>query len=76
MSSPTVFVLKPSAQVTKGGAMPQFRILFYAIYYPGDPKGGHRPMAPPINMPLDSDPYPLSTLETGKAVYKFKLLYT
>ena len=31
-SSPTVFVLKPSAQVTKGGAMPQFCILFYANY--------------------------------------------
>ena len=31
-SSPTASVLKPSAQVTKGGGMPQFCILFYANY--------------------------------------------
>ena len=31
-SSLTVSVLKPSAQVTKEGGMPQFCILFYANY--------------------------------------------
>ena len=55
-SSPTVSVLKP-AQVTKGGGggtMPHFCILFYANY-PGNPKGGHGPMAP-LNTPLVSGP--------------------
>ena len=52
-SSPTVFVLKPFAQVTKGGAMPQFCILIYANYtILATQKGGHGPMAPPLNTPL------------------------
>ena len=32
MSLPTVFVLKRSAQVTKGGNMPQYCVLFYENY--------------------------------------------
>ena len=53
-SLPTVFVLKFSAHVTKGGAMPQFCILFYANYtILATQRGGHGPMAPPKYAPVD-----------------------
>ena len=54
-SSPTVFVLKPSAQVTKGEAMPQFRILFYAIYTILVTQRGAMAQCP-LNTPLDLPP--------------------
>ena len=44
---------KPDAQLAKGGAMPQFCSLFYAILQSWRPKGGgHGPMGPPLNTPL------------------------
>ena len=47
-SSPTVCVLKPSAQITKGGALTQFCILFYANYTNlSTQRGAHGPMPPP-----------------------------
>ena len=46
-------VIKPHAQLAKGGAMPQFFLLFYAILQSWRPKGGsHGTMAPPLNTPL------------------------
>ena len=45
-------VLKLSAQVTKGGSIPQFCILFYANYtILATQRGGHGIM-PPLNTPL------------------------
>ena len=52
MSSPTVFVLKPSAQVTKRGAMPQFAYYFMLIILFWRPKGGAWLNAPPLNTSL------------------------
>ena len=52
-SSPTVSVLKPSAQVTKGGrACHNFAYFSMLLYYPGDPKGGAMAQCPPLNTPL------------------------
>ena len=46
-------MLKPSAQVTKGGTVPQFCIQFYANYtILATQRGGHGPMPPPLNTPL------------------------
>ena len=49
----SVFVLKLSAQVTKGGAMPQFYMLFYANYtiLATQREGAMAPW-PPLNTPL------------------------
>ena len=47
-SSPSVSVLKPSAQVKKGGPYHNFAYFFMLIILPWRPKGeGHGPMAPP-----------------------------
>ena len=51
-SSPTICVLKASAQVTKGGHSAILNTKLCELYYPGDPKGGgHGPMAPPKYAP-------------------------
>ena len=47
-----VFVLKLSAQVTKGKVMPQFGILFYANYTTLATHRGAMVPCPPLNMPL------------------------
>ena len=46
-------MIKPYAQLAKGGAMPQFCLLLYAILQSWRPKGGgHGTMPPPLNTPL------------------------
>ena len=56
-SSPTFWVLKASAQLTKGKVKPQFCILSMLIILSWRPKGGgHGPM-PPLNTPLDTSKY-------------------
>ena len=52
-TSPTVSMLKPSAQVTRGGGgMPQFCILFYADYTILATQTGAWPNGPLLNTPL------------------------
>ena len=59
-SSPTICVLKPCAQVTKGGSCRNFAYYFMLKILSGLPKrGGHCPMAPsPPNTLLGQAVYP------------------
>ena len=68
-SSPTVCVLKPSAQVTKRGAMPQFCIQFFANYTILSTQRGHGSM-PPLNKPLFAT-YSIIYLTRKRGFYVF-----